>query len=332
MRASQDLKPSILVTGAAGFIGARFVESCNHKNIPLISVDELDFFKNREEHRGLDFGRMVDRDDLFHWLQANDPHLSSIVHLGACSNTMETDEHFLNRVNVEYSQKLWNYCAQKQIPLVYASSAATYGDGDAGYEDDESRFGDLKPLNLYGKSKLLFDRWVLDQEKNRMQPPVWRGFKFFNVYGMGEKHKGPMASVVFKAFEQIRKTGRVELFKSHKNGIADGEQKRDFVYVGDVIEILHFALEHPIKRGVFNLGSGRARSFLDLTRAVFKAMNRPENVTFIETPAQIRDKYQYFTEAPMVRLLSEGYTGKMTPLEDGVLETVKKLLVIRPKI
>lgn len=314
-----------LVTGAAGFIGARFVESCAEHGTPVISVDHRSHFSSRAEHQGLKFGEIVDRDDLMEWLRSSKTPIKAIVHMGACSNTMETDESYLRRMNVEYSQSLWKYATEKQIPFVYASSAATYGDGSFGYEDDESQMSELIPLNLYGESKLKFDLWALDQAKRDQAPPQWSGFKFFNVYGFGERHKKKMASVVLHAFDQIRKEGKVRLFRSHKEGIADGHQKRDFIYVDDVIEVLHFAINKPIEHGIFNLGSGQARTFLDLTRAVFKAMGAAENIEFIDTPVEIRDKYQYFTQAPMGKLKGEHYHHQFTRLEEGVAKYISRL-------
>jgi ADP-L-glycero-D-manno-heptose 6-epimerase len=246
--------------------------------------------------------------------------------MGACSRTDTTDEAFLKRVNIEYSQKLWDYCTRHGIPFVYASSAATYGDGAHGYDDDEATIQSLEPLNLYGKSKQIFDLWALEQERAGHHPPSWAGFKFFNVYGFGERHKGSQASVVLHGADQIQATGNLRLFKSHKEGIADGHQMRDFVAVEDVIEVLHFAIEKPIRRGIFNLGTGNARTFVDLARAVFKSLGKPERIEFIETPIHLRDKYQYFTEARMNRLRSEGYTRPFLSLEEGVAKYIQRLL------
>ena len=315
----------LLVTGAAGFVGSAFVASCAARGQSVISVDRAAYFTERTEHRGIPFGRIVDRDELFNWLETERPALSGIVHLGACANTMETDEAFLRRNNVEYSQKLWTHAAKTRIPFVYASSAATYGDGAEGYDDDESAISRLKPLNLYGWSKQHFDVWALEQEKQGSKPPAWSGFKFFNVYGLGERHKKGMASVVLHAYDQIQATSRMKLFRSHKAGIADGEQKRDFIWVGDVISVLHFALTRPLSRGLYNLGSGQARSFLDLSRAVFRSLGRTEAIDFIDTPIAIRDKYQYFTQARMDRLRAQGYTTPFTPLEDGISQYLKTL-------
>jgi len=315
----------LLVTGAAGFIGARFVESCNARGTPVVSVDRASHFETRGELSGLDFGRIVDRDALFGWL-AEGPPIAAVVHLGACSSTTETRIDYLNEVNVEYSKRLFAWATEARVPMVWASSAATYGDGSLGFEDDESRMPKLQPLNPYGRSKLEFDLWVLEREREGRTPPSWAGFKFFNVYGFGERHKGAQASVVVHAFDQVRETGRVRLFRSHRPDVADGAQSRDFVYVGDVVEVLHFALASPIPRGIFNLGSGRARSFLDLARAVFTAMGRPEAIEWVPTPEAIRDNYQYFTEASMDRLRAEGWSTPATELEEGVRRTVARLL------
>lgn len=318
-------RPPLLITGAAGFVGSAFAASCASRGLPVVSVDRASYFQERTEHAGISFGRIVDRDELFDWLERERPALSGIVHLGACANTMETDEEFLRRNNVEYSQKLWAHATRSRIPFVYASSAATYGEGEQGYDDDENRIASLKPLNLYGMSKQLFDLWALEQDKQGSRPPAWSGFKFFNVYGLGERHKARMASVVLHAYDQIRATSGMKLFRSHKAGIADGHQQRDFIYVEDVISVLHFALEKPLQRGIYNLGTGEARTFLDLARAVFHSLGLPEKIEFIDTPVSIRDKYQYFTQAHMNRLRAQGYSKPFTSLEDGVKGYLGKL-------
>jgi ADP-L-glycero-D-manno-heptose 6-epimerase len=316
-----------LITGAAGFIGSRMVESCNQRRLPIISVDQREYFSQRKlGAQPLDFGLILDRDELPQWLPKNSPSLSAIIHLGACANTFEMDEAYLARQNIEYSKMLWNYACSRKLPFVYASSAATYGDGSNGYDDDEASIPRLRPLNPYGDSKQIFDLWALAEEKKGHAPPQWAGFKFFNVYGYGEFHKNKMASVVLHAFNQIRETSKVKLFRSHRPGIADGEQKRDFVSVEDVVSVLHFAVEHPIRRGIFNLGTGRAQSFNELADAVFKALGKPRQVEFIDTPEQIRDRYQYFTEGPMERLRAQGYTAPFASLDEGVARTVSALL------
>jgi len=317
-----------LVTGAAGFIGARFVQSCNQRGIPVISVDRETFFTERPEHKGIDYGTIVNLEALQEKL-GQDVRPTAIIHLGACADTMETDLEYLDRLNVKYSQFLWEYASQHQIPFIYASSAATYGDGALGYDDNESIFSGLRPLNPYGQSKQTFDLWALEQEKRGQKPPRWAGFKFFNVYGYGERHKGRMASVILHSFEQIQKEGKIRLFQSHRAGISDGHQKRDFIHVDDVVDVLHFTLEQsprqPLSRGIYNLGTGQARTFLDLARAVFQALGKTENIEFIPTPEEIRDRYQYFTEAKMERLRGQGYTRLFRSLEEGVALYVHQL-------
>ena len=320
----------LLVTGAAGFVGARFVESCQKQGIPVISVDQRDYFADRPEHQNIDFGTIIDRDDVLSWLHEKNPPLSGIVHLGACARTTELDEAFLFRNNVQFSQHLWNHASAKKLPFVYASSAATYGDGALGYDDDESLFGQLKPLNPYGESKRLFDVWALEQEKTHHTPPSWCGLKFFNVYGFGERHKGSMASVILHAYDQILKTGGLKLFKSHKAGIADGHQERDFIYVDDVVKVLHFAWSKPISRGVYNLGTGQARTFLALAKATFKALSHEEKIDFIPTPEHLRDRYQYFTQAKMDRLRQQGFLGEFTSLEKGAELYIARLRAFIP--
>lgn len=313
-----------LVTGAAGFIGARFVEDLNRRGEPVVSVDDKTLFGTRPEHEHIDFGEVVDTNELFEWLEGQ-PSLHGIVHMGACSDTTQLDVDFLGRVNLGYTQHLWNWCVGSAVPFVYASSAATYGDGAEGYSDAEEAFGRLKPLNPYGQSKLDFDRWALEQEKTMNAPAAWSGFKFFNVYGFGERHKGRMASVVLQAYDQIHASGRVKLFQSHHPDYTDGGQLRDFVFIDDVVDVLRFALEKPIPRGVYNLGTGQARSFEDLVRATFTALDREAAIDFIPTPEDIRDRYQYFTQAEMERLRSAGYDTPFTSLEDGVRRYVERL-------
>lgn len=316
----------VVVTGAAGFIGSRFVASCGARGIPVVSVDRADYFTSRQEHRGVDFGRIVDTDALPAWLDAERPSLRGIVHLGACTDTTEMDLDFLRRVNLEYSQQLWRHATAAAIPLVYASSAATYGDGALGYDDDEALMPRLRPLNPYGDSKLQFDLWALDEARAGRAPAGWWGFKFFNVFGFGERHKGRMASVALHAFDQIRAGGSVRLFKSHRPDFADGHQVRDFVFVDDVVDVLHVALDGTLPRGIFNLGTGQARTFLDLARAVFAALQVPERIEFIDMPADLRERYQYFTEARMERLRAAGYRRPFTSLEDACRQYVARLL------
>ena len=316
---------TILVTGAAGFVGARCVESLNARGARVVSVDGLDKFDTRPEHAGIDFGTRVSPEDVLAWLEREGSAVSAIVHMGACTDTRETDRQYLDRVNVRASQGLWNAAIKLRVPFVYASSAATYGDGALGYDDDEAILPRLRPLNAYGDSKQEFDVWALGEERAGRAPHAWTGLKFFNVYGFGERHKGPMSSVVIQAFDQIKATGRVRLFRSHREGIADGHQSRDFVYIDDVVETVVGLAERPLKRGIFNLGSGTARTFLDLARATFAALGKPEHIDFIDTPDNLRPTYQYFTEAPMHRLRAAGFAMRPTSLEDGVRQYVRAL-------
>lgn len=319
-----------VVTGAAGFIGARFVEAARKTGAQIVSVDAMrpaNTFATRAEHRGVDFGTKLDIDELAGFLDRQDPTaVSAVVHLGACTDTMELDEAVHERLNVAYSKMLWSWCSARKVPLVYASSAATYGAGDGGWDDDEARLPSLEPLNPYGWSKHRFDLWALDREREGAQPPAWAGFKFFNVYGFGERHKGRMASVVLHGFDQIRASGKMKLFKSHEPGIADGDQRRDFVYVEDLVDVLMYAASGAIPRGIFNLGTGKARSFEDLAKATFRALAKEPNIEFIDMPAPLRERYQYFTEATMGRLRSAGYDKPFTSLEDGVARYVRRLI------
>ena len=317
---------ALLVTGAGGFIGARFVESCGRRGIPVVSVDRPASFTERPEHRGLAFGTVVDYEALDAWLARAHPTLAGIVHLGACTDTTEMNVDFLRRVNLESSQRLWRYATDHQVPMVYASSAATYGDGALGYDDDEAMIPRLRPLNPYGESKQQFDLFALAEERAGRRPPAWTGFKFFNVYGYGERHKGSMASVVLHAFDQIRAGGEVRLFKSYHPGFADGEQRRDFVSVDDVVEVLHFALDAAVPRGIFNLGTGSSRTFLDLAHATFAALGVPPRIRFVDMPEELRARYQYATEANMARLCAAGYASPFATLEEGVRRYVERLL------
>jgi ADP-L-glycero-D-manno-heptose 6-epimerase len=325
----------VIVTGAAGFIGYQLALALKKAGHPVIGVDELLFFESRTEHSDLPLDLKVSPDGILHEAFFEDladrgTPVQAIFHMGACSDTTELRVDFLKRVNVDYSKRLWDLAIRFRIPLIYASSAATYGSGEHGYDDDESRMHLLKPLNPYGASKLEFDLWALSESKRGREPPAWSGFKFFNVYGFGERHKGRQSSVVLQGFDQIRSRGRIRLFQSHREGIANGEQMRDFVYVRDVVDALIFAWKKPIRRGVFNLGSGKARSFLDLAHATFTALAVKPEIEFIETPAEIRDRYQYFTEAAMGRLRAEGFVREFTPLEQGVQETVHALQLRSP--
>jgi ADP-L-glycero-D-manno-heptose 6-epimerase len=316
----------VVITGAAGFIGARCVSTLGGRGTRVVSVDAVDKFRDRPEHEGIDFGTRVDTDALAAWLAEAGTTVSAIVHLGACTDTRETNRDYLTRVNLQASKDLWNHATRAGIPLIYASSAATYGDGTLGFDDDEALIAQLRPLNPYGESKQQFDLWALDQARQGHHPPSWTGLKFFNVYGPGERHKGPMASVVLHAFDQINRGGSVKLFKSHRPDVADGHQARDFIFVDDVVGTIAELIERPVNRGIFNLGSGTARTFLDLTNAVFHAMDRPPSIVFVDTPEELRPRYQYFTEARMARLREAGHARQPTPLETGVERYVRTLM------
>jgi ADP-L-glycero-D-manno-heptose 6-epimerase len=313
-----------VVTGAAGFIGSCLAAHLNAAGeSSLVLVD--DFSRPDKEGNWKDKAcvERVERSDFFQWLHDASPRIRRVFHLGARTDTTEFDYGVHQRLNVEYSQRIWEYCAAHSIDLVYASSAATYGDGSHGYSDDHASIDSLLPLNPYGVSKNEFDKWALKQEK---APPRWYGLKFFNVYGPNEYHKGRMASVIFHSFNQIRERGYVELFRSHRPDFADGGQLRDFVYVKDVVAVCEWlSLERPAS-GIYNLGTGKARSFEDLARAVFSALGLQPDIRYIDMPGDIRDKYQYFTEAGMGKLRSAGYDASFHTLEEGVKEYVKGYL------
>jgi len=315
----------IVVTGAAGFIGSCLVSQLNQNGrTDLIIVDD---FSNEIKNKNLankKFITKVERLSLFDWLKENHKNIDFIFHIGARTDTTEFDYQIFEQLNVSYSKQIWQFCTDNQIPLVYASSAATYGIGEQGYDDEESKIPLLKPLNPYGESKNEFDKWVLAQTS---MPPQWYGLKFFNVYGPNEYHKGRMASVVFHAFNQIKQTKSIKLFRSHHPAYKDGEQLRDFVYVKDVVSVCLFLMEHAINSGIYNLGTGKARTFLDLARHTFEAMGVAENINFIDTPLDIRDKYQYFTQANMSKLQKAGYVKPFYTLEEGITDYVKNYLL-----
>ena len=306
----------IVVTGAAGFIASNMVEKLNQHNFNnIVLVDKFDNPAKEGNLKGLKFLLKVDRNDFFEWLDLNHEDIEFIFHLGARTDTTEFDRKILWELNTDYTKTVWNKCVAYQIPLIYASSAATYGLGEHGYKDDESVIPSLKPLNPYGESKNEFDKWALLQEN---KPLFWAGLKFFNVYGPRESHKGRMASVVWHAYSQIKQTGGMNLFRSHNPDYKDGEQMRDFVFVEDVCDVMYWLMHHRKDSGIFNMGSGQARTFLDLVKAVFAAMGKEENISFIDTPEDIRDKYQYFTEADMRKISMIGYDRQFKELEYGV--------------
>jgi ADP-L-glycero-D-manno-heptose 6-epimerase len=320
-----DRNSVILVTGAAGFIGSCMVGYLNRKGFHnIIIVDEFDDENKKANYENKKIIARVDRNELFDWLGNHPMHIDFIFHLGARTDTAEFNYELLEKLNVDYSKKIWNYCVEKNIPLVYASSAATYGDGGLGYKDDHELPYKLNPLNPYGKSKNEFDKWVLEEKK---QPPFWAGLKFFNVYGPNEYHKERMASVIFHSFDQIKASGKVKLFRSHKPGYKDGEQLRDFVYVKDVVDICYWLMNERPASGLYNLGTGKARTFKDLVTAIFKSLDKETVIEYIDTPLDIRDKYQYFTEADMAKLRNAGYKEDFYSLEEGVETYVKNFLM-----
>jgi len=315
----------IIVTGAAGFIGSCLIAELNARGFnDIIAVDDfsrLDKLPNLNEKQ---INQEVHRDDFIEWFTLNQRFVQAVFHLGARTDTTEKDITLFNKLNLNYSKHVWEICTEYGIPLVYASSAATYGIGEQGYTDNHDVISRLKPLNPYGQSKQDFDVWVLQQKKH---PSFWAGLKFFNVYGPNEYHKGRMASVIMHAFNQMKTGAPVKLFRSHRDGISDGGQSRDFIYVKDLIDVCIYLMENRKYSGIYNLGSGKARSFLDLAKATFKAAGISENIEFIDTPIDIRDTYQYYTCAEMSKLRQAGYTKAFTSLEDGIKEYVEAYLI-----
>lgn len=347
---------AIIITGAAGFIGSCMVQYLNEQGFEnLILVDDFGVEEKRQNWEGKRYEHIVERYNLFDWLEHHNPSIEFVIHLGARTDTTEFDYAIHQELNVEYSQKIWEYCTNNQVPLIYASSAATYGSGELGYNDNQEELDSLHPLNPYGISKNEFDKWALHQDK---QPPFWAGLKFFNVYGPNEYHKGRMASVIFHAYNQVKKDGVVKLFKSHKEGFEDGKQLRDFVYVKDVVKVIgwmmsqvhKYQLSKPADKlledvgtpetsggegaspvteltsGIYNLGTGTARTFDDLVKATFAGLDREPNIVYIDMPFDIRDKYQYFTEANMQKLRDAGYQTDFYSLEEGVDDYVRNYL------
>ena len=333
----------IIVTGAAGFIGSYMVGYLNEKGYEkLILVDEFDEEEKELNLHGKKYWVRAERENFFEWINLEKPSVDFVFHLGARTDTTEFDYSVHEKLNVEYSKKIWNYCTDKNIPLVYASSGATYGAGELGYSDSHEIVEKLQPLNPYGVSKNEFDKWAVKQTTT---PPFWAGLKFFNVYGPNEYHKGRMASVVFHSFNQVQEKGKVRLFRSHRPDYKDGEQLRDFIYAGDIVSVCYWFMERCEVRsqkskigpqtpgfrhlisGLYNLGTGKARSFNDLVKAIFRALGKPVNIEYFDTPADIRDKYQYFTEAGMNKLRNAGYENDFYSLEKGVDTYVKNFLL-----
>lgn len=314
----------IVVTGAAGFIGSCLVKRLNEEGIgPVLAVDDFTDAAKTKNLEGKDIYKQIDR---FEFIK--NPGLwgkpEFIFHIGARTDTTEFDTALLHKLNTDYTTKLWNYCTQNQVPLIYASSAATYGLAENGFDDNHAGIPKLKPLNPYGQSKQDFDVWVLKQSKT---PPFWAGLKFFNVFGPNEYHKGRMASVVMHGTTQIKEKGFIKLFRSHIPEYKDGEQVRDFIYVKDVLDVMLYLYHTRPESAIYNLGTGQARSWNDLAKAIFKALRKPLNIEYIDIPEDIREKYQYHTEAKMQKLIKTGYNKPFTPLEVAVDEYVNSYLL-----
>ncbi|MDX2171599.1 MAG: ADP-glyceromanno-heptose 6-epimerase [Bacteroidota bacterium] len=317
----------IVITGSAGFIGSCLVSRFNNEGLnELILVDDFSKAEKESNYNLKTFYQKIERKHFINWFENHANIVKQVIHIGARTDTTEFNVELLTELNLNYSKSLWNICSKFNIPLIYASSAATYGLGEFGYDDDETKLNLLKPLNPYGDSKNEFDKWAIFQKN---APPNWQGLKFFNVYGPNEYHKGRMASVIMHAFYTMQETGKVKLFKSHNPKYKDGEQLRDFIYVKDVVDVIWFLCNNHPKNGIYNLGSGKARTFLDLVNATFSAAQLPPYIEFIDTPVDIRDKYQYYTQANMQKLIQAGYKKTFTTLEEGVKDYVCNYLMYK---
>jgi len=314
----------IVITGAAGFIGSVMVSYLNQNNFKdLVLVDDFSKLNKKPNYFNKQYSITVERNNFFEWLNNNHKFVQIIIHLGARTDTTEFDENIFNELNYNYSINIWKNCVKYGLPLIYASSAATYGAGEFGYNDDENIIPQLSPLNPYGVSKNNFDKWALSQNE---KPYFWAGFKFFNVFGPNEYHKGRMASVIFHAYNQIKQNGNLKLFKSHLPKYNDGEQKRDFVYVLDVVSVLFYFMQNRKKSGIYNLGTGKANTFNFLANSVFNALNIKPEIEYVDIPLDIKDKYQYFTQANINKLRLAGYTKPFYDFETAICEYVTKYL------
>ncbi|PZN97701.1 MAG: ADP-glyceromanno-heptose 6-epimerase [Alphaproteobacteria bacterium] len=321
----------IVVTGGAGFIGSNIVARLTAETAyDVVVCDRLETadlakWKNLAKHPIADFWAP---EELFEQLERHAERIEAVVHMGAISSTTEPDADLILRTNFTLSRDLWDWCAIRNVRMIYASSAATYGDGETGFNDDDDAesLSKLRPLNAYGYSKMLFDRYAVRQSDRGQAPPQWAGLKFFNVYGPNEGHKGGMKSVVAQIWPKVAAGETVSLFRSHNPNYADGGQLRDFVYVDDVVDIIEFLLQSPEVSGVFNAGSGQARSFDDLAKATFAAAGKAPSIEYVDMPEAIRDRYQYFTQARMDRIRAAGFEGQSTPLEEGVRRYVQNFL------
>jgi ADP-L-glycero-D-manno-heptose 6-epimerase len=316
----------IVVTGTMGFIGSAMVSFLNRMGRQdLIVVDDFYQWKKENNMKGKRVHDWVHRDLFLNYFEKIAPHaVDAVIHLGARTDTISEDTAVFDRLNLHYSQRIWEICATNNIPLVYASSAATYGNGAHGFSDDHDSIGKLEPMNAYAKSKLDFDKWALQQKD---APPTWYGLRFFNVYGPNEYHKGRMASVVFHAFHQIRQTGELKLFKSHHPDYIDGGQLRDFIYVEDILNMIWDILQKRPASGLYNVGTGQERAFADLGKAVFHALDLDPDLVYIDMPEDLRHKYQYFTRAEMTKWTKAGLSLPATSLEDGVSDYVRNYLI-----
>ncbi len=322
----------IVITGGAGMIGSIMAWHLNNKlgRQDLVIVDRITHENQWQNLVHRHYAEYLDKDQLFEFLEENDD-ITAVIHMGAISATTERDFNKLVADNMHYSQDLWSWCAEYEVPFFYASSAATYGGGELGYDD--ASIENLRPLNGYGYSKHFFDQWVLQQvAQKQVTPPAWAGFKFFNVYGPNEYHKERMASVAYHTFNQFSETGTMRLFKGTKPGVEDGMQLRDFVYVKDVADVMGFFLEaalknKPVANAIYNIGTGQARSFKDLATSVMTSMGREPNITYIDMPQDLQGKYQYFTQAEMKKLRDAGYKKPFTTLEEGVKDYVQNYLL-----
>ena len=320
----------ILVTGGAGFIGSNLVAALVERGSAPVSVcDRLDSEEKRRNLAGRDVAAVVAPDELTDWLAGPGADTETVFHMGAISTTTERDLDALLDNNVALSAMLWRWCARHGRRMIYASSAATYGDGSQGFDDDPrpEALAALRPLNAYGQSKQIFDLDAVLMARMGVKPRQWAGLKFFNVYGPNEYHKAGQRSVAVQIFEQIRAQGRVRLFRSHRPDYADGGQLRDFIWVGDCVDVMLWLYDSPSIEGIFNCGTGRARSFADLARACFAAMDREPAIDYVNTPANIREHYQYFTESRVERLRAAGYGRPFTGLEDGVARYIRDFLL-----
>jgi ADP-L-glycero-D-manno-heptose 6-epimerase len=314
---------TILITGAAGFIASQMAKLLNQKGFKqLYLVDDFSREDKKENFISLQYIELIDREHIQSFFERN-IQIDIVIHLGARTDTTEMDYSIHEHLNLNYSKIMWEYCTKNNVPIIYASSAATYGNGEFGYDDNHEVIEKLVPLNPYGVSKNEFDKFAI---KETTTPPNWYGLKFFNVYGPNENHKGRMASVVYHAYHQIKKTGSLKLFRSHNPNYLDGEQMRDFIYVFDLVNVIFWLMKEKPSSGIYNLGSGKAETFLELGNAVFKALELEPKIDFIDTPEDIREKYQYFTEANMQKLIKSGYTETFKNIEEGAIDYVKNYL------